>query len=104
MGVGEGQDMNICSCKDSELYGHMERPPTLSKGVNQRFLWPAQIRPTCQLTQLHIPEDSNPQHLHCGNLQGSRLLSLLCEADHTVLRLKMQAIIQFLHTFLWCGT
>lgn len=62
------------------------------------------IRPTCQLTQCHIPEDSNPQHLQCGNLQSSRLLSLLCEADHIVLRLKMQVIIQFLHIFLWCGT
>lgn len=62
------------------------------------------IRPTCQMTRCHIPEDSNPQHLHCGNLQSSKLLSLLCEADHIMLRLKMQVIIQFLHTFLWCGT
>jgi hypothetical protein len=62
------------------------------------------IRPTCQLTRCHIPQDLNLQHLHCGNLQSSRRLSLLCEADHIVLSLKMQVIIQFLHTFLWCGT
>jgi hypothetical protein len=62
------------------------------------------IRPTCQLTWCHIPQDSNLQHLRCGNLQSSGLLSLLCEADHIVLRLKMQVIIQFLRTFLWHGT
>lgn len=74
------------------------------RGLLHSFYDLLKIRPTCQLTWCLIPEDSNLQHLYCGNLQSSRLLSILCEADHIMLRLKMQVIIQFLHTFLWCGT
>jgi len=80
--------------------GHLPSPREWIRGFYDLL----KIRPTCQLTQCHIPEDSNPQHLHCGNLQSSGLLSLLWEADHIVLTLKMQVIIQFLHIFLRCGT
>jgi len=45
------RELEHCSCKDSDLHNHTDRPPTLSKGVNQRFLRPAQ-------DQANLPTDT----------------------------------------------